>query len=312
MKKLLLFLLLCAMCLGSVGCVENSPQTPGSPAANANTDSISESDVSATEESNDETAATPNQMEFSLEDIEDLQSDFWTTLRELQSGKASVDNLSEFVFDDVTMHVSFEEPPIVTEEQKYACVLTGLTAAGQTVTVDPPLTLYQNRTVNLFEADGMYVFSSLFSGAGDTYILREDGVYELHNGYDLTTEEPHYNDDLIVFTKGEDGSLKYECYPRKFTGLVSVGQALNYLTDRNEQFQESGSVTFQDGQPIFTVEETRTISQSHIDLEAQFEGIKADLAKHADADYRNVQTLDELIAVNASKYEKYTCQLARE
>ncbi len=311
MKKLFVFLLLCAMCLGSVGCTENTPQTPDSPAANADTDPVSESDVSTTEESKDETAPAPEQMAFSMEDIKDYDSDFWTTLHELESGKTSVDNLSEFVFDDVTMHVSFEEPPTVTEERKYACVLTGLTAAGQTVRVNPPLTLYQNREVRLFEADGMYVFSSLLYDAGDTYILRKDGVYELHNGYNLTTEEPHYNDDLVVFTKGEDGNLKYECHPRKFTGLVSVGQALDYLTDRNEQFQESGSVTFQDGQPIFTVEESRTISQAR-DLETEFEGIKADLARHADADYRNVQTLDALIAVNASKYEKYTCKLARE
>ena len=78
------------------------------------------------------------------------------------------------------------------------------------------------------------------------------------------------------------------------------------MTDRNEQFQESGSVTFQDGQPIFTVEESRTISQAR-DLETEFEGIKADLARHADADYRNVQTLDALIAVNASKSVRRVC-----
>ena len=310
MKRLLLLLLLCAALIGSAGCTENASSQAGD-----TTPEVSETVIeSSTEPPVTTSAPVDQQLNFPMEDCStgNSNSDFWTTLHELESGKASVDNLSEFVFDDVTMHVSFEEPPIVTEEQKYACVLTGLTAAGQTVTVDPPLTLYQNRTVNLFEADGMYVFSSLFSGAGDTYILWEDGVYELHNGYSLTTEEPHYNDDIVEFFKGEDGSLKYVCHPFKFTNNVGVGDTLHYLVDKDEQFQESGSVTFQDGQPIFTVEESLTVSQSPRDLEAQFEGIKADLAKHADADYRDVQTLDELIAVNASKYEKYTCQLARE
>lgn len=275
MKKLFLFLLLCTMCLGSVGCTGNSPQTPNSSSTNTNTDTIIESDISTTEKSNDEATATPNQMEFSLEDIKDYDCDFWTTLHELESGETSVDNLSEFVFDDVTMHVSFEEAATVTEERKYACVLTGLTAAGQNRHGRPPLTLYQNRTVDLFEADGMYVFSSLFSGAGDTYILWEDGVYELHNGYNLTTEAPHYNDDIVEFFKGEDGSLKYVCHPFKFTNNVSVGDTLQYLVDKNEQFQENGSVTFQDGQPIFIVEESLTVFQSPRDLEAEFEGIKA-------------------------------------
>lgn len=310
MKRLFLLLLLCAALIGSAGCTENASSQAGD-----TTPEVSETvKESSTEPPVTTSAPVDQQLNFPMEDCStgNSNSDFWTTLHELESGKTSVDNLSEFVFDDVTMHVSFEEAATVTEERKYACVLTGLTAAGQTVTVDPPLTLYQNRTVDLFEADGMYVFSSLFSGAGDTYILWEDGVYELHNGYSLTTEEPHYNDDIVEFFKGEDGSLKYVCHPFKFTNNVGVGDTLHYLVDKDEQFQESGSVTFQDGQPIFTVEESLTVSQSPRDLEAEFEGIKADLARRADADYRNVQTLDELIAVNASKYEKYTCQLPRE
>ena len=79
------------------------------------------------------------------------------------------------------------------------------------------------------------------------------------------------------------------------------------MTDRSEQFLERGSVAFAGGTPIFTKEESLTISQVW-NLEAEFDAAE----KMFPTEYENVRTLDALIAVNAGKYEKYTCKLVRE
>lgn len=303
MKKLVLFLLLGLILIGGAGCTESSSSEDSPP-------QTSTSVVESSEKYPDASVSKPaeRQLKFPMEDCSEgnSKSDFWVTLQKLETGETPVGNLNAFVFDDVTMHVSFEKAAADTDNRDYICMLTGLTAENQAITVNPPLQLCQSHEVSLFKVDGMYVFSSLLYGCGDTYIFHDGGIFEQHNSCDLSKEASQYNDDIVVFTKGENGQLKYVCYPRKFTGLVSVGKALTYLTDRREQFLERGFVTFEEEIPIFTKEESLTISQVW-NLEAEFDAAK----KMFPSKYKNVQTLDALIAENAAKYKKYVCHLAR-
>lgn len=304
MKKLFLFwLLLYTVLIGAAGCTHvPSAEDPQSQI------STSTPETSAKHPDTSVSKSVDRQLKFPMEDCSEgnSKSDFWVTLQKLETGETPVGNLNAFVFDDVTMHVSFEKATADTDNRDYVCMLTGLTAEGQTIAINPPLQLYQSREVSLFEVDGMYVFSSLLYGCGDTYIFHGSGIFEQHNSCDLPEEASQYNDDIVVFTKGENEQLKYVCYPRKFTGLVSVGQALTYLTSRGEQFLERGFVTFEEEIPIFTKEESLTISQVW-NLEAEFDAAK----KMFPSKYKTVQTLDALIAENAIKYKKYVCCLAR-
>ena len=266
MKKYTFFLLLCAVLLTSIGCnntlpADEAPQTLISDPAQTSPDTGTLDPAG-------------QQLKFSMEDHRDgnLGPGFWHMLQKLKSGERPIGKLNAFVFGDMVMHISFEKDTDA-KAKTYQCLLTGLTVGEQSVTVNPPLLLDDSRTVSLFAAGSTYVFSSLLYSCGDTYIFHDGGIYEQHNGCDASGKESRYNDDIVVFSTGKDGTLRYECYPRKFTGLISVGQALTHLTARSEQFLERGSVTFAGGTPIFTKEESLTISQVW-NLEAEFDAAK--------------------------------------
>lgn len=300
MKKLFLFFLICTMVLISgAGCAGNSP----SDEKTSSTDAITTTDNTTVEETTD--ASPSRQLAFSMDDLNNYESGFWDTLLDLRHGKAPIDGLDTFTFDDVIMNVSFDKV-INIEPTEYYCEANKIIAADQTLTFDPPLALEANHIISLFEADGLYVFSALSYSSGDTYIFYDGGIYEQHNR--SQNSEQDYNDDIVVFTKGEDNTLNYVCYPRKFTMSVCVGDFLYHLVAKDEIYQESGSVTFKDGKPVFTMEAAKTISEVRQDLEEEFKTAKESFP----AEFDDYETLDALIADNASKYEKYTCQLPRE
>ena len=139
-------------------------------------------------------------------------------------------------------------------------------------------------------ADDVYIFTDLFDGEfGSTWCISENGIYENHSA-DCGT--------VLTFSLSDDGTLRYEHYAGKYYHPVSYFDTIVFCVSRNEFCYEYGTVEFTDEGPIFTPERIFTAEEIY-DLDEHF-----NIWFNEDSE-SSFSSLDELIAYNAQKYEKY-------
>lgn len=161
-----------------------------------------------------------------------------------------------------------------------------------------------NHRCSLYTAEDRIIFTDYEAGGtGDTYIFSEGGVWEQHNSASLTAE--NYNDTICSFRRTEDGQLTYWCSPRKYLlTYLNLGELLPYCVSRDELWRIYGSVEFDGTEPVFTVEEEVRVGEKFDE-----ERLEDERAMHhkmmsytAEPEW---ETLDELFAYNAERYEEW-------
>lgn len=146
-------------------------------------------------------------------------------------------------------------------------------------------------------ADDVYIFTDLFYGEfGSTWCISENGIYENHSA-DYGT--------ILRFSLNDEGTLCYVHYAGKYYHPVYVFDVLAYCVSRDEFCCEYGTVNFSDEGPIFTPESTFTAEEKY-DLEKNFNDWCNAVWE------KNLTSLDELIAQNVEKYEKYNPDIIKK
>ena len=210
----------------------------------------------------------------------------------------------QIVFYDTIL--SFREPTAkeannveITSER---CRLYQIEGHGHTVTI-PDILIPGDHICSFYRIEDVFVFTDYVgNGSGDTYIFSESGVWGQHNSEDISTE--NYNDAIFNLYRSEDGCLKFWCSPRKYLFTGSAGDFISYSVGRNELYRIEGSVSFFDGEPIFTSEEEVLLGEKYdeVHLELDFEMYHKNFSYTATPPWN---TLDELFEYNAKHYEEF-------
>ena len=226
----------------------------------------------------------------------------------MHSGILDGSSISRFVVGRGVMELRMADAGDNAEDYEIfsgkVCSITALSAYGHTFTLTEPIELSRRISLQAFEADGHFVFSLATTSAGrKVYIFTQDSIYELDSrglpyGYlgDLYENEADYNRSVIDYYSNGDGTLGYKRTALKYRNPTAIDLILEYCTGRDEFCYETGTVSFHVGEPVYTVQKTYSVSET-FSLETAFrnwKGVRPD---------KDIESLDELLASNAVKYE---------
>ena len=212
-------------------------------------------------------------------------------IRSVAAGDQICSEINQIIAGNVVLQTQTGLQHTVNYNDAQVYVLS-LTAWGQTIYFGQ--TQLPLNSTHLVEADNCLVLLS-----GGAYI---DNIW-LVNEHDITHLDNPVRSDGADYTASwyrfhsENGQLYYARIPSKYNSIQYVGALFKYCVSRDELYQEIGTVTFNNGQPIFHPTELQTISDA-FDLDRHYAEYVAYTQTALPA------TLDEYLAQNALKYQR--------
>lgn len=163
--------------------------------------------------------------------------------------------------------------PADSEASTENCILERVEAYGQTIELGT--NFLGNHAVSIENSNDFVLITDLTYGAGDTYILFEDGIWEQHNMENLSDD--NYNDPIVRYYLDKDGILNFECRPRKYLFTGIGGELLIYSTGLDELYCAEGTAVFTNGKPVLTVIKKTLLGERYAESEllAEFETLSS-------------------------------------
>lgn len=175
--------------------------------------------------------------------------------------------------------------------------IMSLTANGQAVSFghDQFILPYH---CTMFSLDNCFVLMSGMNEVNQVCFAAEAGITLFDNP--VKTDGTDYNASLFDFYM-DNGQLCYTRTPSKYNSIQYVGALFEYCVSRDEFYRETGTVAFNNGQPVYHPTEILTISDV-FDLDKEYANYVSYLnGAHAP----NIpEALDEFLAQNALKYQR--------
>lgn len=179
-------------------------------------------------------------------------------------------------------------------------VIKSAEAYGQTV---HPTDLYGN-TLNCYgnlehtvlDIDSHFIFYVAFSGTemGYTYIMGEEGVYEIEAPYIASAENISSLTEKSLGFYEEDGKLMFMATTNKFQVMQEIDNIYRYCTSKDECFREYGTVKFEKDAIRLTTQEVETVGERIEDFDEGY--LKWREMENIDL------SLDEYLRQNSEKY----------
>lgn len=246
---------------------------------------------------------------------------FFTVVDLISSGKLTDMSIKRFVIGNGMIEVEIE-PYSVEEFFSVECGIRSpsISAYGQGVTFEEPMSLYGNLSARAFDVDGHFFFTNYYYGFGTTYILSPEGVYKQYCNVEadpfvgdpnmMNKNDdgiPYYNVPVITFYLDKDGELRYGRRAAKYAGWHTVNAPLAFSVGGDELYLESGSVSFDGSAPILIPEERITFEEQfgRERIEEMFEEGSEYKDNYFLEEARQASTLDELWAINAKHFERF-------
>lgn len=160
--------------------------------------------------------------------------------------------------------------------RKYYISCNSFSAMGQTMVVDKSI-IREYKGLNYIKSFYAYVtnecvvYSNISNyGFGNTWLFTDNEIIRVEVIDSAETKEKingeeWYNNSVITFIKGEDGSLNYMRKPRKYVGVGGTYDCDTFWTGLDEFAYEEGSVKIEEGKLIYNPEKTLTAKECGFD-----------------------------------------------
>lgn len=220
---------------------------------------------------------------------------FFTLLNSLDFDGEYGNKTITVIFGKVTITVYCANAPDEWDRAN-CCRIRKIEYMGNVVETDDQF--YGNCVTQLLysEADGIFVYTHT---EGGKYIFTPDSVTKV--------EEPRwedYNGNVYTFSyDDENGRITYVRKPQKYSSTQEYISFLNHCVSRDEFYMETGFLKNEYGNVVFIPEHSYTLNEKlketspfGLDIDEMFNNVRSF--------FDSYETLDELIAHNATKYEK--------
>ncbi|PWM27853.1 MAG: hypothetical protein DBX36_00575 [Oscillospiraceae bacterium] len=189
--------------------------------------------------------------------------------------------------------------------RKYYISCNSFTANGQTMEVDKSI-IREYKGLNYFKSYYAYVTNQcvVYSnrtdcGFGNTWLFTDNEIIRVEvinaeENREKINGEEWYNNSVIIFMRGEDGSLNYIRKPRKYIAVGGTYDCDIYWTGLNEFVKEEGTVEIENGKIVYKSEKSWTAIEAGYDkyINTMF-----------NENNNGFSTVEEYLAHNAEVYE---------
>ncbi len=160
--------------------------------------------------------------------------------------------------------------------RKYYISCNSFSAKGQTMIVDKSI-IREYKGLNYIKPFYAYVtnecvvYSNISNdGFGNTWLFTDNEIIRVEVIDSAETKEKingeeWYNNSVITFMKGEDGSLNYIRRPRKYVGVGGTYDCAVFWTGLDEFAYEEGYVKIENGKLIYKLEKSLTAKEYGLD-----------------------------------------------
>ena len=209
-----------------------------------------------------------------IKDDYDMFDVFFDVISDNIDGEGEANLVSGGMMAEIEREFADPEDPF---NRKYYISCKSFTANGQTMEVDKSI-IREYIGLNYFKSfyayvtDQCVVYSNRTDcGFGNTWlftdneIIRVEVVDTAENREKINGEE-WYNNSVITFKKGEDGSLNYVRIPRKYVAVGGTYDCDVFWTGLDEFAYEEGYIKIEDGKLIYNSVKSLTARERGIDV----------------------------------------------
>lgn len=231
---------------------------------------------------------------------------FAESIEAMQENTENFGKITDIVIGKGVVQICFSE-----DKEAVTCKAVSVSAYGHQKNFEPPLQLYGNQLIYIYQTEKEFVFSRVVNGFGENWIFTSDGLYIVDNNHDGEIDYQSaewYNESCYAFETREDGKLGYIRMPRKYLQSQVLFEQIRYCVASDEFCKEVGYVEFVGGNIRYIPEQKYTVSQVY-DINVIYEEWHS-YAQTMDEQYFEINgipktdSLDELLEYNSRIYER--------